>query len=416
METVGEIMGDVPQKSAVERIDAPRHPGQPTFPQPGIYFGMPDEVYHSIHACSASGLKKLSVSSMDYWANSVLNLEKEEPKPLGELSGKELGRAYHTRICEGPTAFYERYYVKLDQATARFNAEAAGKKLCVTIADLRVAIDDAGGKPKGTSKDGLIEQLFDLDADAHIWDHMQAKHEEQNEGKIPISTKLHRRIEIAAAMIAGDPQLKDAFTGGHAEVSIFWYDERTGIPCKARLDYLKLNWLVDLKSFSNKAGKPVQRAIDMAISYEKYFIPVVFYLEAIAAAKKLIRDSGGKLDCVGVYDAAAWSKAGERRVATEEETRRVRQWCWQWAHQPEPDVLFVFQQSGVAPVTRGRIMPKAGAFISTDYAVQMLKKKWAKCAQTFGVLPWVDAEPVVATEDEALTFAATDFGTIHYAD
>lgn len=384
-----------------ERIEAPRLEGQPEFPEPGIYFGMPEDVYHSIHACSASGLKKLSVSSMDYWACSVLNPDRaeEDTKQDGKLTPKELGRAYHCYICEGVVEFEKRYAVALDRDASRIAAEATGRKLCVTIADIRAAINDAGEKPKGTSKDALIDQLLDADPGAFVWDRMVAIHQGLNEGKMMISHALFRRIAIAQAMIAGDPQLKDAFTGGHAEVSIFWYDEQTGVPMKARLDYLKMNNLIDLKSFSNKQGKPIQRAIDMAISYEKYFIPVVVYLEAVEAAKKLVRDSKAKcLHYEGDYL---------------KDPHAVAKWAWEWAHQPPPEVLFIFQQTGIAPVTRGRIMPTANTYVITQGAVQGLKRKWARCAKTYGTAPWVDFERVVQTEDESLNqWLATDFGDV----
>lgn len=417
METVAEIIGDEPHVEPVAQwIVAPRHADQPPFPAPGIYFNMPEDEYHSIHACSSSGLGHLSVSSMDYWALSLLNQEREEKpaKDSGELTPMELGRAYHCYICEGVSAFEKRYAVALDKETCRLNAVADGRKLCVTIADIRQAICDAGGKPKGTGKDALMDQLTDIDPGSHVWDRMVAEHNESHKGKTMISHKLFRRIAIANAMITGDPQLKDAFSGGHAEVSIFWYDEKTGAPMKARLDYVKMNHLIDLKSFSNKQRKPVQRAIDMAISYEKYFIPVVVYLEAIEAAKKLIKAS--KDAVVFCYLPAIKEIEGVKQVVLEcQQAPRsgpTFAWCWDWAHQPEPEVLFIFQQTGIAPVTRGRIMPTAGTYVVTQGAVQFLKRKWAECAKAYGVDPWLDFERVVQTEDESLTWAATDFGEV----
>ena len=408
METVAEILGDEPHIEPVAtRIEAPRLEGQPAFPTPGIYFGMPEEEYHSIHACSASGIKNLSVSSMDYWAQSLLNPEKEEDsgKDSGKLTPKQLGCAYHAFIVEGEAVFNERYAVALDKDEVRKRCDEAGLTFCVTIADIRAAIDAAGAKPKGTSKDALADQLLDLDAAAIVWDKLLNEHAEANEGKLMISPVMYRRIRIADAMITKDPQLKDAFSGGHAEVSIFWYDEKTGIPMKARLDYLKMNHLIDLKSFGNQQGKPVQRAIDMAISNNKYFIPVVIYLEAIEAAKKMVRDAPKFKKPVfeGGHNAdGKWC----HRLAVP----ALIEWCWTWAHQPQPDVLFIFQQTGIAPVTRGRIMPTAGAYVVTQGAVQYLKRKWRRCAETYGKDPWVDFEPVVATVDESLTWAATDFG------
>ncbi len=397
-ETVGEILeqmdGAKPEAEVVANVLPPRLDGQPEFPPVGIYFGMPEEVYHSIHACSASGIKKLSASSMDYWASSPLNTEREDDN---ETVAKMMGRAYHCRICEGSAAFTARYAVDLDKADF-------GDDLCVTVKDLRAAIEALDVKPKGTAKDGLTEQLLDLNPDALVWDRMVEAHAKDNAGRVLITPKLYRRIEIAAAMISGDPQLKDAFAGGHAEVSVFWYDERTGAPMKARFDYLKTSHLVDLKSFSNQQGKPVQRAIDMAISNYKYFIPVVVYSEGIEAAKKMIVASKGRAAFLWATDIETGEAGGHEAPSD------LRKWCWEWAHQPMPEVLFVFQQTGIAPVTRGRIMGRGSVFTVTDFAVQYLKRKWVRCATGYGTDPWIDIEPVTSTEDEAMTWAATDFG------
>lgn len=409
-ETVAEAMGDVSTEEKVEMIDPPHHPHQAPFPAEGIYFNMPEEVYHSIHACSSSGLKKLSVSSMDYWATSLLNLEREdEPeKDSGKLTPKQLGHAYHSYIVEGPEVFHERFVVALEKDDVAAEAAKTGRKLCVTVADIREAIDTLGVKPKGTAKDALIEQLYENDAHAYVWDRIVSDFGRRNKGKVFISQKLFRRIAIAHAMIVSDPQLKDAFAGGHAEVSIFWRCPTTGCPMKARLDYVKMMALIDLKSFTNMQGKPIQRAIDMAISNQKYFIPVVVYLEAIAAAKLLIQRDKEK--CIHRYQ---WSMfEGSPIYSVHPATKDQVEWCWKWAHQPEPQVLFIFQQTGIAPVTRGRIMPHGTSFMVTDHAIQFLKRKWVKCAKAYGVDPWVDFEPVVATEDESLTWAATDFGDV----
>ena len=297
METVAEIIGDERAETPlVERIEPPRLDGQPDFPAPGIYFGLPEDMYHSIHACSASGIKRLSVSSMDYWATSDLNPERVEERKAsgtGEMTPMQLGQAYHSLICEGIEAFNQRFVVAMDKEVEKARVEKLGHPFCVTIADIRAAIDAMDVKPKGTNKDALADQLLELNPNAFIWDREVAAHAEAHSGKVMISQKLFRRIAIANAMILGDPQLKDAFTGGHAEVSIFWYDEQTGVPMKARLDYLKLQWLVDLKSFANKMGKPVQRAIDAVIAYEKYYIPVAIYLEGIEAVKKLVKEKAG---------------------------------------------------------------------------------------------------------------------------
>jgi hypothetical protein len=57
-------------------------------------------------------------------------------------------------------------------------------------------------------------------------------------------------------------------------------------------------------------------------------------------------------------------------------------------------------------------MARGTSFMVTDSAIQFLKRKWVRCAKAYGEGPWVDFEPVITTEDESLTWAATDFGEI----
>ena len=85
---------------------------------------------------------------------------------------------------------------------------------------------------------------------------------------------------------------------------------------KARLDYIKMQALVDLKSFSNMQSKPVQRAIDMAIATRKYYIPVVVYLEAIAAAKAMMVKRGQGCVCsYKPFESGEWHKVGVSAAA-----------------------------------------------------------------------------------------------------
>lgn len=398
-DTVGDILGDTQETPPpAPRVSPPRLEGQPPFPPPGIYFGMPEDTYHSIHACSASGLKKLMVSSMDYWASSPLNPELKDKEDSIYM---ELGRAYHARICEGPVVFEQRYCIGLDKSDY-------GEDLCVTTDDIRKAIEAIDVKPKGTRKSDLIDQLRDAYVDAQmdqppVWDEEVADHKERNEDKVHLPRKQWNRIQIAARMIEADPNLAKAFTGGHAEVSLFWYDEVTGAPCKARLDYLKLQALVDLKSFSNMAGRPIERAIDFEIANRRYYIPVAFYLKGIAAVKQVIKGTplGHQWESVfGWHD-------GEPVPMLDPD---VLSWIGAWQEKPEPKVLFVFQQTGAAPVTRGRLMTTGSVYTVNKYAVEALMRKWVLCATTYGTEPWLDLGPVRETVDEEIPLSASDFG------
>ena len=86
-------------------------------------------------------------------------------------------------------------------------------------------------------------------------------------------------VRAAASNITLNPHLARAFTGGAAEVSVFWVDE-DGIACKARHDYVKPRTLVNLKKFANQRQRPVDLAIDLAIAEYRYDLQAAHYLDS----------------------------------------------------------------------------------------------------------------------------------------
>lgn len=383
VETVGDILG---RAEPVAPVLPPVLPDAQPFPAPGIYFDMPESTYHAIHAGSSSGLKKLSTSSMDYWAESVLNPAKEET----DNKYLELGKAYHKRIVEGKAAFDAAYAVQIEQRGI--------EGLLQSSDEIKAAIVAAGHKPctrgfddntRAAKKADWIEQLLTIDPDAKVWDRIVEDHAKACEGRATISVKTHLRVEIAAKMIESHPELSHVFRKGHAEVSFFWFCPVTGCPMKARVDYLKLRAIVDLKSFSNKTGAPISRAIEKAIAAYRYNLQVVIYDEAVEAAKALIRARGNPV----IHG-----------------TPEQIEWATRWADIKEPPAfLFVFQQTGNAPVARGRRMPRGMVFDVTRRAAETLKFKWVACAETFGCDPWLDIEPIDDIDDEAIPLWATEF-------
>jgi hypothetical protein len=69
-------------------------------------------------------------------------------------------------------------------------------------------------------------------------------------GKVPLLPYQLDIISAIAGSIRAHPIAAEAFKGGDAEVTLTWRDPGTGIPCKARPDYLPAHrrWLVDLKT------------------------------------------------------------------------------------------------------------------------------------------------------------------------
>ncbi len=314
----------------------------------GVFFGLPEEEYHAALALSASGIKWLRVSPLDWWARSPLNPTPFEPEPS---EGMIAGTAYHKRILEGRDAFLAAYAPALNQAD---HPEAL-----VTNEQLYNAIVSRGGMTKKTArKDELIHELLRVWRNAPIWQHLQKEHDDRHQGKTMIPASLMARIEVAAAMIEKHPQLSLAFTGGMPEVSIFWTDKETGIPCKARLDYLKPQAVVDLKTFTNQYGMPIRRAIARQMANYRYHIQARWYL-----------------------DAARQSRTFHHPALPD--------------HPTDQTFLFVFQQQGPAPVARGIVLGPGTIMDIARQEIDEAKAQWMRCWHTFGPDdPWVDVEDI----------------------
>ncbi len=398
VETVGDLLGGNGEPFVMTpRCIPPRLEGQPAFPEPGIYFGMPEADYHAIHAASTSGLKRLSTSSMDYWANSVLNVDLVRE----QRDYFDFGHAIHCLVLEGEACYAARYVIGLEkpqgvlETTDQIKAAiiGCGAKPCTKAYN---AVPTEGVPLPTAKKDDWIDQLLDLDPEALIWERMKAAFEASlPEGAEVISHNIDKRVRVAAKMILAQPDIAENFRDGYAEVSVFWYCPATGCPMKARFDYLTMKRIVDLKSFANRGGMPINRAIEKTIANMRYNVQHVIYDEAAEAAKAMIRERG----------QSAIATLGDALF-----DRNVLDWAIKWAKTPEAEFMFVFQQTGNAPVTRGRIMPREsmGVFGVTRRGVENLKRAFVANCEVYGAEPWLDIEAVGVIEDEAIPLWATE--------
>jgi hypothetical protein len=448
---VGQIIDPdwSPEEQLAMPVSVPDHPAYSPFPGPGIHFGMPEDEYHRINACSTSELKRMSVSSMEAWAYSRRNPDYEEQAS----KFFDYGKAVHCLVLEGREAYERRYAVELDAsdfedalvstediraAISRFRETAPveprgttkqelvdqlrdlgqrhGRAVNTegTLAELRArirefseerpvapitrveVIEDGVRRIRPAAKRDLIDQLMRLDPNARVWDRILADHLAANEGKIMITARDDRRVRVAAQMIERHPDASKLLKGGHAEVSLFWYCPRTGAPMKARVDYLRLSAIIDLKTFSNKTGKPIDRAIEHTIATYRYNLQHCIYDEAVREVRKVLRAQG--------------ETAIHSHDAPDRHAERV-DWAMRWANQNDPPAfIFIFLQSGLAPVTRVKVMPRQFVFSVTNAQAERLKRAWIECVQTYGNDPWLDLQPMSEIEDEAIPEWATELG------
>lgn len=99
-----------------------------------------------------------------------------------------------------------------------------------------------------------------------------------------LTAEQYRDLKVSIEKIKSDPHFKQIFMYGYPEVSIFWRDERTGVPCRIRPDWLGLMLLADLKSVADIELAAIYRSI---IKYG-YARQAAFYIEGVKQIKELI--------------------------------------------------------------------------------------------------------------------------------
>ena len=115
-------------------------------------------------------------------------------------------------------------------------------------------------------------------------------------------------------------------------------------------------------------------AVAYAIASYKYHIQVAVYLEAVEYAKRFAQE--GRV--IGEVDG---------------------DWLKDFSANEEHTFLFVFQQTGIAPVVRGYVFPKALVYDCGKIEVRDAKRMFADYTARFGTDPWVDLSAIRTMDD-----------------
>lgn len=339
---------------------------------PGIYFGMPFEEYVKVPAMNASRLKLELVSPMDSWARSTKNPVFEEIDD--ETKAKNEGRVYHKLILEGREEFDKAY-------APDFEDDPSDSTILRTVDDIKLALSKAGAKTTFKAKDMGIAMLLDADPKAKILDVMKAQHRAKYAGREFIPAKFMREVELHNHVIKYNPELRAWLAGGYPEVTVIWDDDELGLRFKIRIDYLKLRFPVDLKSFANSKMKKVKLAIADAIAAQKYHIQAALYLRGVTAAKAMVGEGA-------VYNSntrAAWEWAVNDTM---------EKWVLEFEKETADSFNFIFIQKGPAPVAVGNFMRKGSAMDQAGVnLIQEAVRSHLRAKATFGDDPPLHLEP-----------------------
>jgi hypothetical protein len=352
--------------------------------EPGIYFGMNEDEYHADPAFSNSGAGHILISPLDYWVNSRLNPDYVDEKTAAMIAGT----AFHRRLLE--PARYEKLYGVLP-SFADFPDAIDGREA------LYAKCKEYGIKGMSSAKVAeLCDALLDADPNLVLWPVIKAEAMKALADRIILPAETAADIERAVKFVQANADAAKCITGGHAEVSIFWIDEETGVRMKARIDYLKVKAIIDIKSFSNPLGKPIDAAVSGAVVFNRYHIQGVIYWEAVERAKQMLRKE--KSACLHFMNGAEVSD----------------EWLIQFAACARHSFFFLFIEQG--PVTNVLVREFAefdtfggqGSSVNLAwYYGQMgyreALRRYVENMEKFGPdKPWVDDRPM-------RPFADTDF-------
>jgi hypothetical protein len=208
-----------------------------TLTEPRVVYDMPDAEYRAVPALSYSGAKGLLPP------RSPAHYRYEQTHPRPPKRAYDLGHAAHRRVL------------------------GAGAEL--------VTVEGTYG-PKSKRAGEAWSDYIDPKA-------QDARDAIYDSGRVPLLPRELEEIEAMAGAVFAHPLAGRLYTGGHAEVSLFWTDEATGVPMKARLDYLAtrpgLMIAVDLKT--TPGAHPVQ--LPKTVADFSYQIQNAVYLDGMAA-------------------------------------------------------------------------------------------------------------------------------------
>ena len=172
-------------------------------PPPGIYEGVPHDVYRAWDAVSFSRLKRIDDCPLQYKLNTST-----------ESAAMKLGSYVHCALLE-PDELDERFVVPSwhrDAANVTASGNPSESKATAYYKSMRQAAEESG-----------VTIVSDSDADM-----------------------LDRIKKVIADNNRADQWLNKDH--GWSEVSIVWTDKHTGLMCKARIDRLTPQRLIDVKT------------------------------------------------------------------------------------------------------------------------------------------------------------------------
>ncbi len=238
----------------------------------GIYFNLPDEIYHGQDRLSSSRIKDLIVSPATFWAKSWMNPKRKEKQ--GDHF--TVGKAYHTARLE-PLEFNNRFVMELDPDDYEIKTHAGIKRALKEI-----------GEPQTKAGENALDAALRLRGcgyDDPIYHIDLMKWEAERKDRLSLSPTVWDEVIDDMRLLQGNKEASVFLKDGAPEVSFLWTDE-DGIKWKVRFDWLATTHFSDFKTFVNSNGKKLDQCIADAFRFNGYYIQAYLYWSAMEEIRK----------------------------------------------------------------------------------------------------------------------------------
>jgi hypothetical protein len=355
--------GGKPGEKTMQQLVAERTTDTGLVPN-GVYIGMPEDQYHADPALGSGDIRQLFLSPQNWkWRQADNPLRDFEP----ETSAMRFGRAVHALALEGRQAFESRFIKKPEMPPG-----------CLTTADeLKEHCKKLGLKVTGTKLE-LAERIREVDHAIQLEPLIMQDFDQRKGGKTILPDADYARIVMAAHNIRENPYLIHSFTGGFPEVSVFW--EQQGVRVKARIDYLRPNECIDLKSMAPWRNETMDESWNRTLRTSRYDMQAAHYMTGRMMINQFVAE--GKL----------FSMDGERPSDD---------WLMELEMSPDPAWLWVVYQSTEAPIAKGFRMPMG--LVIAERAMRDVQKgieNYKMFKSQFGDGQWPCMEPIKNLSDE----------------
>lgn len=204
---------------------------------------------------------RLNWSTLRYLAVSpkLLKWRMEHPEP--ESPPMKLGSAIHCKILE-PSEFDKRWVTAGPCVATKKDGQTCGSQGSLMFSGQWYC------KVKGHAPYGAFALDDEKDAQS-------------------ISADERALVESCAASVLEHKVAAKLFTGGVPERGIEWTEPETGIACRGRLDYLRPNEVVDLKSTHEETVRGFTRHVVSRL----YYAQLAWYHDGAIRAGKLQADA-----------------------------------------------------------------------------------------------------------------------------